>query len=203
VQPVQVDVVGLQAAQRVLARVNHRLAAGTAPVRLLAFEALKRVPGLLGRLVVVVAAIGVSLAPHALVFELSNPLFEIVRRLPSAGLALMLALTGPMIAARVRRSTAATSFQGGVPLAVEEIDWVAAAGNYVELHAGQRTMLHRAPLATVEAVLKPHGFVRIHRSRLVARRAIARVRPTDVVLHCGVSLKTGARYRAELAAALG
>ncbi|HWM66444.1 MAG TPA: hypothetical protein VNO35_07650 [Steroidobacteraceae bacterium] len=38
VQPVQVDVVGLQAAQRVLARLDHRLTAGAAPVRIARIE---------------------------------------------------------------------------------------------------------------------------------------------------------------------
>jgi hypothetical protein len=79
---------------------------------------------------------------------------------------------------------------------------VAAAGDNFERHSGQRTVLHRASLATVEALLAPHGFVRIHRSRLVARRAVARVRATDIILHDGVSLTIGARYRAQLQASI-
>jgi two-component system LytT family response regulator len=75
---------------------------------------------------------------------------------------------------------------------------VAAAGNYVELRRGGRTVLHRAPLSHVQAEFERHGFVRIHRSILVRRMAIARVRPNDVILHDGTSLKTGKRYRSTL-----
>lgn len=60
-----------------------------------------------------------------------------------------------------------------VPLA--EIAWIEAAGNYVELHQGGTPVLHRAPLSQMERELQGRGFVRIHRSRLVRRDAIAEV----------------------------
>lgn len=60
-----------------------------------------------------------------------------------------------------------------VPLA--EVDWIEAAGNYVELHRGPTPILHRAPLSQLERELEGHGFVRIHRSRLVRRAAIEEV----------------------------
>jgi DNA-binding LytR/AlgR family response regulator len=174
---------------------------------LLAFEALKRAKRLSRQVLVLVTAIGASLALEALIFELAAPWFPFVQRLPSAGLAFLLARTGPLIAARQIRIAAQTNAQaaesGPLPLAPETIDWVAAAGNYVELHTGKRTVLHRAPLASVETLLARQGFVRVHRSRLVARRAIARVRATDLVLHDGVSLKIGARFRADLLKSLG
>jgi len=174
---------------------------------LFAFEVLKRANGVAHRVLALLAAIAASLALDALLFDLAAPWFEIVLRLPTAGLAMLLALTGSLIAARRLRAQTQSQNQaaesGPLPLAPDQIDWVAAAGNYVELHAGKRTALHRAPLTAVEAHLAPQGFVRIHRSRLVARRAVARVRASDVVLHDGVSLKLGARYRAELFKALG
>lgn len=76
-----------------------------------------------------------------------------------------------------------------------------AAGNYVEIRAAGRTRVERTSLAAVERRLARHGFVRIHRSTLVRRDRIARVRPADVILADGTSLKTGKRYRAGLAAA--
>jgi DNA-binding LytR/AlgR family response regulator len=75
---------------------------------------------------------------------------------------------------------------------------VSAAGNYVELRGSGRTVLHRAPLSHVQAELERHGFVRIHRSILVRRERIARVRRNDVILTDGTSLKTGKRYRSTL-----
>src|SRR3546814_14858678 len=59
---------------------------------------------------------------------------------------------------------------------VDEIESVAAAGNYVEIAWAPRTLLHRATLAAVEAELGD-AFVRIHRGRLVRRAAIRRVAP--------------------------
>lgn len=56
-----------------------------------------------------------------------------------------------------------------------EIDWAQAAGNYVELHGAFGSLLHRRTLAALEEELAPHGFVRIHRSRLVRRDAVRAV----------------------------
>jgi DNA-binding LytR/AlgR family response regulator len=87
---------------------------------------------------------------------------------------------------------------------VGEIDQVVAAGNYVEIGWGPRTLLHRATLATVEAELGD-AFVRIHRSRIVRRAAIRRVE-TDrsgdftIDLANGVSVRGSRRYRAALQA---
>lgn len=81
----------------------------------------------------------------------------------------------------------------------EEIDHVNAAGNYVELAWGARTLLHRATLAAVAAELGP-AFAQIHRSRLVRRAAVRRVE-TDrsgdftVTLADGTSLRGSRRYR--------
>lgn len=55
---------------------------------------------------------------------------------------------------------------------VGEIDWLESAGNYVSFAWDGREMLHRATLAEMETELAPHGFVRIHRQRLVRRAAI-------------------------------
>ena len=87
-----------------------------------------------------------------------------------------------------------------LPLLPRQIDWVSAAGNYVELRAGARTIIHRSSIAAMESELVPHGFVRIHRSLLVSRERIAKVRPQDIILHDGTHLKIGKRYRTALAA---
>lgn len=121
-------------------------------------------------------------------------LFELARRAPGAVLTFGLLTL-------VRRHEVRTG-TGLVPLPMppERIVWVAAAGNYVELHGGERPLLVRAPLGAVEATLKPHGFVRIHRSTLVNRRRVARVRSVDLLLDDGRSLKLGPRFRAQLLA---
>jgi len=90
-----------------------------------------------------------------------------------------------------------------VPLS--EVTWVEAAGNYVELHRGESGLLHRASLAQMERRLQSGGFVRIHRSRLVRREAIAAVesKPTGdfvVRLRDGRELAGSRRYRKPLLA---
>ncbi|MGZ6020445.1 MAG: LytTR family DNA-binding domain-containing protein [Phenylobacterium sp.] len=90
-----------------------------------------------------------------------------------------------------------------VPLA--EVVWVEAAGNYVELHRAGAGLLHRASLSAMEQRLQRAGFVRIHRSRLVSREAVAAVesKPTGdfvVRLRDGRELAGSRRYRRPLLA---
>lgn len=87
-----------------------------------------------------------------------------------------------------------------LPLLPRQIDWVRAAGNYVELRSSGRTVVHRTALSTVERQLSGHDFVRIHRSILVRRRSIKRIRTDDVVLADGTHLRIGKRYRSSLTA---
>lgn len=89
-------------------------------------------------------------------------------------------------------------------LAPAELDWAQAAGNYVELHGAFGTLLHRRTLAALEQQLAPHGFVRIHRSRIVRAAAVSRVetRPAgdfDVGLSSGEVIGGSRRFRANLA----
>lgn len=88
---------------------------------------------------------------------------------------------------------------------VADVVWVEAAGNYVELHRGGSGLLHRASLAEMERRLQTAGFVRIHRSRLVRREAVAGVesKPTGdfvVRLRDGRELAGSRRYRKPLLA---
>ncbi|QDZ08396.1 LytTR family transcriptional regulator [Sphingomonas panacisoli] len=82
---------------------------------------------------------------------------------------------------------------------IDEIESVSAAGNYVEIVWGPRTLLHRATLAAVEAELGD-AFLRIHRGRLVRRAAVRRIE-TDksgdftVELASGATLRGSRRYR--------
>jgi hypothetical protein len=86
---------------------------------------------------------------------------------------------------------------------IDEVDSVEAAGNYVELAWQGRTLLHRATLASMEEMLAAHGFVRIHRSRLVRRGAVRRVETNQsgdfaVELESGARLRGSRRYRSLL-----
>ena len=92
-------------------------------------------------------------------------------------------------------------------LGVAEIDWIEAADNYVELHAGKRSHLVRQTLNHLEARLDPKEFVRIRHSTIVNVRRIKELRPSpggeyDVMLHSGEVLASSRRYRKKLAAFL-
>jgi two-component system, LytTR family, response regulator len=52
-------------------------------------------------------------------------------------------------------------------IAVADVQWLTAAGNYVNLHLGQRVVLHRSALSALEARLPPGQFLRVHRTALV------------------------------------
>jgi DNA-binding LytR/AlgR family response regulator len=81
-----------------------------------------------------------------------------------------------------------------------EIDFVRAAGNYVELVSGGRALLLRATLSDIARRLEPIGFVRIHRSSLVRRSRVTGVRRDSnrrmhVQLAGGQALPVGRQFR--------
>lgn len=96
-----------------------------------------------------------------------------------------------------------------VPLA--EVEWFAAEGNYVSLHAradGASIGLMRGTLAAVEAQLDRKAFVRLHRSVLCRAAAIRALRrlpsgATVAALESGAEVPVGRRFRAEVDALLG
>jgi two-component system LytT family response regulator len=78
----------------------------------------------------------------------------------------------------------------------DEIDWIAAAGNYVYLHCGKSgTHLVRTPLKTIERRLDPTRFVRVHRSTIVNLDAVAHLTPTSNG-DCELTLRDGTRLPA-------
>jgi LytTr DNA-binding domain len=90
-------------------------------------------------------------------------------------------------------------------VAPDDIECVEAAGNYVELRTANGPILHRATLASVEAELAPHGFLRIHRSRLIRRNSVttittARSGDFNAKLTSGAVVAGSRRYRTRLGA---
>jgi two-component system LytT family response regulator len=88
-------------------------------------------------------------------------------------------------------------------VATAAIDWLAASGNYVELHVGPEVHLLRGTLGALELRLDPRVFVRIHRSYLVRFDAVRELRSLGageqrIVLADGVELPVSPRYRDRL-----
>jgi two-component system LytT family response regulator len=91
---------------------------------------------------------------------------------------------------------------------VEEIDWVEAADNYVELHVGEESHLHRETMADLEQMLPPGRFMRISRSTIVNVDRIKELQPLfhgeyAVILRNGTRLTLSRSYREKLNQLLG
>lgn len=86
---------------------------------------------------------------------------------------------------------------------VGEIEYVQAAGNYVEFHVGREVYLSRASIASTESMLNPSDFMRIHRSTIVNLSFIDEITPRDtgdftVRLKAGQTLTLSRNYRSHL-----
>jgi two-component system LytT family response regulator len=67
--------------------------------------------------------------------------------------------------------------KGAFFLAVASIDSVEAQGNYVRIHAQQKSYLLRATLSELAETLDPDRFVRVNRSVIVNLDAVERIEP--------------------------
>jgi two-component system LytT family response regulator len=98
------------------------------------------------------------------------------------------------------QSAGKTSF-----LYVEEVDWIRAAENYVELHVAQASHLVHVAMNTLEKSLDPETFLRIHRSLIVNLRRIKQIQPVShgeymLQLDSGVRLQSGRTYHERIKA---
>ena len=83
---------------------------------------------------------------------------------------------------------------------VEDIDWVEAAGNYMNLHVGKRVYPLRETMNGLERRLDQNQFLRIHRSNIVNMDRISEIVPLEsgdcrVRMQSGHELNLSRRYR--------
>jgi two-component system LytT family response regulator len=88
---------------------------------------------------------------------------------------------------------------------IEDVDWIEAAENYVQLHAGRTGHLLHVAMNTLEKSLDPEIFARIQRSVIVNVRRIKELQPVlhgeyVVTLQNGVRLQSGRVYNEKLKA---
>lgn len=124
-------------------------------------------------------------------------------RMPIVAAALLLAGMYPLKPLPAKVLDARKSGEEELPVEVSHVLYAAGAGNYVELHCGSRKALWRQTLRDAEEVLRPAGFVRIHRSYLVARSAISDVYrsrrgPVEIALINGQRLPVSTSYAANV-----
>jgi two-component system LytT family response regulator len=60
---------------------------------------------------------------------------------------------------------------------IDKLDYAEAQDDYVALHSEGKSYLKQQPIASLEALLDPARFVRIHRSVIVNLERIARIEP--------------------------
>lgn len=86
----------------------------------------------------------------------------------------------------------------------DEIDWIAAAGDYAEVHAAGRSLLTDRSLAALADQLPAKEFARIHRGAIVRLDRVREVRrlgrgDANIFLATGQALRLSRRYRDNLA----
>jgi hypothetical protein len=122
----------------------------------------------------------------------------LLRRIPPAALVSLLLIIIPMLQLRAEASAPGTA--GQLPVLPRQIDWIRAGGNYLEINAGQRLILHRMTMASAERLLRQHNFVRVHRSALVNAERVKKLErgkiADEILLKDGTRLKVGTAYRA-------
>ncbi|MDJ0655356.1 MAG: LytTR family DNA-binding domain-containing protein [Xanthomonadales bacterium] len=82
----------------------------------------------------------------------------------------------------------------------DQIEWIEAAGNYMNLHARGRVFPIRETMAALEQNLNPQNFARVHRSYIVNLDHVVSMRPEDsgdgvIQLADGSEVKLSRRYR--------
>ena len=92
-------------------------------------------------------------------------------------------------------------------VAVDDIEWIEAIGDYAGLHVKGRTHMLRESMAVLETRLDPRKFARIHRSAIVQLDCVAALRAGTnrdgvVQLKSGTELKVSRTYSSELRKAL-
>jgi DNA-binding LytR/AlgR family response regulator len=84
-----------------------------------------------------------------------------------------------------------------VKLSIADILYVEALGDYLKLHTGNRFFTMLGTMKQMEEKLKAYGFMRIHRSYMVALRAVSGVEAGNIIIG-QQRLPVSDTYRAEL-----
>jgi two-component system LytT family response regulator len=92
---------------------------------------------------------------------------------------------------------------GLVLLRTEQVDWIEAADNYVNLHCGAETHTVRETMNMLQKTLDPRKFLRIHRSAIVNLDRVKALQPWfhgdyRVILSTGATLTLSRGYRKNL-----
>lgn len=92
-------------------------------------------------------------------------------------------------------------------LSANEVEWLQASGNYMNLHVRGRAYPLRSTMAVIATQLDPAKFVRVHRSHIVNLDCVAEIQPLDtgdarIVMRDGSEIPCSRRHRDALRPAL-
>lgn len=93
-------------------------------------------------------------------------------------------------------------------LKIDEIDWIEASDNYVIVHSGKESPMHRETMSSLESKLPSESFMRISRSTIVNVERIKELQPMfhgeySVILRNGTRLTLSRSYREKVQKLLG
>jgi two-component system LytT family response regulator len=85
----------------------------------------------------------------------------------------------------------------------DSVDYIEAARNYVVIHAGSRTLCHRATISSLEQMLNPLRFARVHKSTIVNLDRVESIESDFNGVYVmriigGASCRTGQSYRSRI-----
>lgn len=85
-------------------------------------------------------------------------------------------------------------------IAAVDVEWLQAAGNYVNLHVRGRDYPLRTTMAAIEGQLDPARFVRVHRSYMVNLDCVGEIEPLDtgdarIAMRDGTTIPCSRTYR--------
>lgn len=87
-----------------------------------------------------------------------------------------------------------------IRITTSDVQWIEAHASYVQLHLGDRSFLVRNSIGSLSDQLAEHGYVRVHKSALVNRSKVVRVKNDagrlSLMLDGGAEIGVGRKYRA-------
>ncbi len=91
---------------------------------------------------------------------------------------------------------------------LEDVSWIGAAGNYVELHTEGRSILHRIPMNRLAEHLDPAHFLRVHRGAILRPELVVSLEVVgdgsyEASLRSGERVPVSERYVGSLRGAMG
>lgn len=116
-----------------------------------------------------------------------------------AVIASLRAQDGSRLDSTFERELWAKTREGLFRIATDNIDYIAAEGDYVMIHVGERSYLLKDTISSLQSRLDPKRFLRIHRATIVQAKSIRSlqrrsIRSMAVTLHDGTRLPVGPSY---------